>query len=168
VTYPKSFRLLRALVISLWYLPDEIKWRFLLDLQEMKFTWLNSKQRLELDILIASKETCEFYLFETKRYSSNELFGNILGNDLKDLNKELKVSYRRSPKPKKLVRRRGYKDHGARRPDDRWLPKHDFSFTEEQYLLDKKSDHYKSFITRLLSFIENKRQEEVLKEMSEI
>jgi hypothetical protein len=104
------------------------------------------------------------FLYETQRYSSNEIFGNILGNDLKDLNEELKVRRKKYRKPKELVRRRGYKDHGARRPDDRWLPSHDVSFTEEQLLKEKKTDLFISTTNYLLKYLENKRLKEETKE----
>jgi hypothetical protein len=158
ISYPRNFRLIRTLSIIQWYLPEDLHWRIFLDLKEEKFSQFNFKQKVELDILLSSKENCEFFLYETKRYSSSEIFGNILGNDLRELNKTLKISRRRKRKPLKAVRRRGYKDHGTRRPSDRWLPTDDFSLTIEQNSLENFQDHYNSLIKRLLSLIENKRQ----------
>jgi hypothetical protein len=150
---------MRTLSIVQWYLPEDLHWRILLDLQEMEFSQFNFKQKVELNILLSSKENCLFYLYETQRYSSGELFGNILGNDLRELN-QMKILRKRKKIPRKVIRRRGYKDHGTRRPSDQWLPRNDFTLTEEQNLKEKESDHYKSLIKRLLSFIEKKRLEE--------
>lgn len=158
ISYPRNFRLMRTLSIVQWYLPEELHWRILLDLQEENFSQFNFKQKVELNILLSSKENCEFFLFETKRYSSNEIFGNILGNDLRELNQVLKISRKRKRKPLKPIRRRGYKDHGTRRPSDRWLPTDDFTLTVEQNFLENFQDHYNSLIKRLLLFIENKRK----------
>jgi hypothetical protein len=157
IVYPRNFRLLRALAVSQWYFPEELHWRILLDLEEMSFNWLNRKQKLELHILISSRRNCEVYLYETKRYSGSEIFGNILGNDLRDLKKNLKIQRRKPKKPRRPVRRRGYKDHGARRPDDRWLPSNDVSLTEEQVRLEQETDHYTFVIARLLRYLENQR-----------
>lgn len=158
ISYPKNFRLVRTLSIIQWYLPEDLHWRILLDLQEETFSQFNFKQKVELNILLSSKKNCEYFLYETRRYSSSEIFGNILGNDLRELNKTLKITRKKKRKPLKTIRRRGYKDHGTRRPSDRWLPTDDFSLTIEQNSLENFQDHYNSLIKRLLSLIENKRQ----------
>lgn len=157
ISYPRNFRLMRVLSIVQWYFPENLHWRVLLDLQEMGFKHFNRKQRIELNILLSSRKNCEYYLYETKRYSGNEIFGNFLRNDLKDLYREMRISKKVKKYPKRPVRRRGYKDHGARRPDDRWLPSKDFSLTEEQVRLEQETDHYTFVIARLLRYIENQR-----------
>lgn len=135
--YPKDFRLLRALAIIQWYFPEEFHWRIYLDLTEKSHSQLSSKQRIELSLLLSSEDNCKKFLFETKRYSSNEIFGNILKNDMQDLLKNLKIS-RRNLKVKRTQRRRGYNDKGSRKPDWKWLPTQDFSFTEYQNMKERK------------------------------
>jgi hypothetical protein len=109
-----------------------------LDLKEKTFSQLNQKQRIEIQLLLESKEIMEIYLYETKRYTGSEIFGNILGNDLKDLLKYLKLRRNLKSKPKRVQRHRGYRDHGSRRPDHQWLPREDYSFTEYQNLKERK------------------------------
>jgi hypothetical protein len=138
IVYPKDFRLIRSLAILQWYLPDIWHWRIFLDLKEKTFSQLNQKQRIEIQLLLESKEIMEIYLFETKRYTGSEIFGNILGNDLKDLLKFLKLRRNLKSKPKRVQRHRGYRDHGSRRPDHQWLPREDYSFTEYQNLKERK------------------------------
>jgi len=153
-SYPRDYRLLRSLVIFQWYLPMEFHFRIWLDLTEMSFSHLNEKQRIELSILLSSQENCNKYLYETKRYTGNEIFGNILGTDLKELCKKLKVK----KKNYKLVipeRRRGYNDHGSLRPFDRWIPDSDFSLTEQQLLKEKEKYLIQRTIYRTLQTLEN-------------
>lgn len=54
-------------------------------------------------------------------------------------------------KPKRKVRRRGYNDHGSRRPDDRWLESSDRTFTEAQNSIEKKRQDYQDLVDLLIS-----------------
>lgn len=138
INYPLDFAGLRALAICQWSFPENLHWRVLLDLREKTFSQLNDKQVLELCILLSSKEICYFYLYETERYSSREIFGNILGNQLKELLNSLKIKEKVLRSPKKKQRHRGYRDKGSRRPDHQWKESFDFSFIEYQNKLEKK------------------------------
>lgn len=149
LVYPKDFRLLRALSIVQWYLPEEFHYRIWLDLTDMTFSHLNDKQNLELRILLTSKEICQKYLYETNRYTGNEIFGNILNNDLRDLEKILKVK-KRSTKIRKTQRRRGYNDHGSRKPSEKWLPSSDFTFTEYHLRKERKLKLHNQTYSRIL------------------
>ena len=137
IRYPKDFRLLRALAIIQWYFPMEFHWRIYLDLTEASHSQLSSKQRIELSLLLSSEDNCKKFLYETKRYSSNEIFGNILKNDMRDLLRILKIS-RRNSKVRRIQRRRGYNDYGSRKPDCKWLPQSDYSLTEYQNEKERK------------------------------
>lgn len=114
---PLSYRLTRALAISVWFFPEEIKWLYLLDLWDRDFSQFNEKQRIEIQILLSSKEEMLSYLYLTERYSANEIFGNLLGNDQEDLAVRLKVKLEFPKPPQKKVFRRGPKDKGSRRSD---------------------------------------------------
>lgn len=155
VSYPKTFRLMRTLSILLWYFPSASFWFVLSDLKESSFPHFNRKQRLELEILLSSKENMEKYLYETQRYTSNELFGNILGNDAKDLFKTLRVGYYRNKRSRRIIRRRGYQDHGSRKPDEKWLPQFDFSLTEYQNQKERKQYLFILTVQKVVSYLEN-------------
>ena len=148
-SYPRNFRLLRTLCITQWYYPEEFHFRIWLDLTDMSFSHLNEKQILELRILLSSKENMLKYLSETNRYDSNEFFGNIVGNDLRELNRTLKIS-KKAYKLVKTQRRRGYNDHGSRKPSEKWLPDSDFSFTEYQLKKERKLFLQQSTLNRIL------------------
>lgn len=154
IIYPRSFRLMRSLVILQWYLPENLHWRIYLDLQERTFSNYNRKQQIEIAIFLSSKKNMELYLFRTNRYTGGEIFGNILGNDLSDLCKILKISKKRKSSPVYPIRRRGYKDKGAMRPFHSWLPKEDYDLTRIQ--LQKEKDKYlqQKTINFILSLIQ--------------
>lgn len=115
VFYPRDFRLLRALSISFWYFPQNLHFLVKISLEQESFSWLTSKQQLELSLLLSSKENMEKYLFLSERFTGNEIFGNILGNDLKELTCKMKVLWKYYPRPRRKIRRRGPKDKGSRR-----------------------------------------------------
>lgn len=117
VVIPKDYRLTRSLSIALWFFPENLRYLYLLELESRKFTHFNSKQQLEISILLSSKENCVKYLFLTKRYTGSEIFGNLLGNDLMDLCKVLKIQKKNQQRAQKKVFRRGPKDYGSRRSD---------------------------------------------------
>lgn len=117
VYLPRDFRLLRSLSIVLWKFPKEFQILYRLELEKQTFSWLNRKQQLELSILLNSESNCLKYLYLTDRYTSNEIFGNFLGNDLKELLKYLKIKFVRQTRARKKIFRRGPKDKGSRRSD---------------------------------------------------
>lgn len=60
----------------------------------------------------------------------------------------LKVIFPRIPR--RTIRRRGYNDHGSRRPDDKWLESYDSAFVEEQLILEQKRREYEDLVDRLI------------------
>jgi hypothetical protein len=135
VKYPTKYRHIRALSIACWFFPSEVLgWKILFDLQE-KFKYFSLDLEsggidltIELRLILDSKESMLNYL---ACLNTNQLFGNILRQDLLEALNELKL-IRRSTKVQRKVRRRGYNDKGSRRDDSKWLENHDYSFTESQ------------------------------------
>jgi hypothetical protein len=158
VILPKDFNSLRSLAIIHWFIPnDYLFWEFHLSLQEENsVSQLNEKQKLELEILNSSKEICEFYLYETERYSGREIFGNILGNELKESLRKLKIKKNIHRKPKRKIRHRGYRDKGSLRPDHLWIERYDSSFNEYQIKLEKKRYLHQKTTTKLLQLLTEK------------
>jgi hypothetical protein len=142
-----------------------------LDLEESSFSWLNKEQKVQLSILISSKENMEKFLFETNSCTGSEIFGNYLNNDLKDLMKLLNSSREIKvfdlPSVVKPIRRRGYKDKGSRRPAHRWLAKYDFSFTEYQLQLEEEKLLTQQLIQTFLSSL-NSEEFEQFRRLEEI
>jgi hypothetical protein len=151
IRIPRDFRLLRTLVISHWIFPENIKFLYHLRLEEENYSRFNKKQQLEISILLSSKENCYKYLFLTERYTGNEIFGNILGNDLEDLKKETKILFLPMQRARKKVFRRGPKDRGSRRSDstvriieeeekkDVWLREKEIDLRRRRRLLQQTS-----------------------------
>jgi len=153
IVYPRKFKEIQGLIVISYYCPEPLKWRIWLDLNEMSFSHLNEKQRIEIQILLSSKENMLKYLFLTNRYTSHEIFGNILGEGLKTL-KFLRI-YRRSTKIVYRLRKRGYDDKGSLRPKEKWLPDSDYTFTDLQNEKEKRSQLRQSVINAILTSLEN-------------
>jgi hypothetical protein len=155
ISYPRSFRHLRALIAVHWFISDQnLFWRIHLDLEEKSFSWLNKKQKLILSLILASREVCETYFYETRSITGSELFGNVLGTDLKESLRFLKFR-RKKYKLIPVVYRRGYRDKGARKRSDQWLPSFDAFLTESQILKEKEQDLHFKLKQRLQKILEN-------------
>lgn len=153
IIYPKNYRLIRSLCIISWYLPEMLHWRVLLDLSSKTFSHFNRKQQLEIQLLLSSKENMVTYLYRTKRYTGSQLFGNILGNDLRELEETLKFIRKKYRTPQYPIRRRGYKDKGARKLPHQWLPKFDSTLTEIQLKKEKEALLQQKTINRILKLL---------------
>lgn len=159
ISYPKNFRLLRSLSIILWYFPENLHYLTFLSLENETFEWLNEKQKMEISILLSSKENMQKFLFLTERYSGNEIFGNILGNDLKELSKKFKVKRESYPRPKRKIFRRGPKDKGSRRvtslgPDYQKDVQRDVFLQIEEEKLIRRRKLLQNKIRYILKFLE--------------
>lgn len=160
IVLPKDFRLLRALSISLWFFPENLQTLYRLELEKETFSWLNEKQKLELSILLSSKENSEKYLYLTERYTSFEIFGNFLGNDLNDLKERIKILFVRQRKARKKVFRRGPKDKGTRRSDSsvsiiNQEIQRDVWINEKNRKVEKKNFLLQQTLHRILQQMEN-------------
>lgn len=155
--YPRDFRLLRILCIAQWWFPEFLHWRVYLDLLEKReFSWLNRKQRVELNVYLSSKENTLKYLYWTKRYSSCEIFGNFIGQDLKSLLTSLKIKKEQKGPVQRKIRRRGYQDHGSRKPDHEWLESFDSTFTENQLKIEEERNLTHRITIRILVALSEK------------
>jgi hypothetical protein len=78
-------------------------------------------------------------LWLSENYHERRFFGNLVPQWRKTLEnlKPLQVHER---KPKRVQRKRGYQDHGTLRPSERWTEKYDWSFTEEQNLIEEQRE----------------------------
>jgi len=64
---------------------------------------------------------------------------------------KLQFRYINFHKPRRPVRRKGYKDHGTLRPEDRWLVKHDVSFIYKQfYQIEAKREDYQDQVAKII------------------
>lgn len=148
---PRNFKETEGLIIVLYYLPETLRWRLWLDLKERSFSNFNEKQKLEIKLMLSSKEEALSFLYLTQRYSSHEIFGNVIKTGLNTL-RNLQVS-RISTVVKTVQRKRGYDDKGSLRPKEKWLPNFDISFTDCQNEKEKKLDHLHKKIDRIKKYL---------------
>lgn len=124
--------IIRLAIVS-WYLPEEPQFVLRMDLEE-KINTLSLEDKFLCEQFLSSKAEMLIFLIETKLWHTRDFFGNLL-KDLDESEKHLQV-YHRSNKVEKPQRKRGYHDHGSRVLDHKWLPKEDWSLTQEQNLIE--------------------------------
>lgn len=165
VSIPKDFRRVRALSISVWFFPENVRWLYLIEMENCTFTQFNRKQRIEIKLLLSSQENCVKYLYLTQRYTASELFGNLIGNDFKDLSQVLRLRFVKQTRAKKKVFRRGPKDKGSRRSDPsariiEFEEKRDAWLNEQETLYQKNELLLQQTVHRILKVLENFFEEE--------
>lgn len=149
---PRKFYQVRGLCILHHYEPNEaLRWRLRLDLEE-KIKQFDLRKQKELYLLLHSKNTCLKFLYRTNKYTSHEIFGNILKQGYEALSSIKLV--KKSTKVVQPQRRRGYNDKGSLRPTEKWLESFDYSFTEEQNNKEKTLKLHKKTLTRLTKYLE--------------
>lgn len=125
------------MLIGITYYMDDTELRELvrLDLQERVLTKYG-KDSVTLAVIMFSSHQFLLWLLETNRWHSRDFFGNVV----RDFRKVLKTVHfnRKRTRVRKLVRKRGYRDHGSLRPSEKWLEKYDCSLTELQLMIEQE------------------------------
>jgi hypothetical protein len=142
----KESETILALLFLSWYLPEEIG--VLLRLEIEGKGNFNKRNNILKRIFIHSKENSLNFLYLSQGMHSREFFGNFLRKGLKEL-ENLKFLRKKTKKIFKGDRKRGYQDHGSRRPDSKWLPSSDYSFTELQNKKEKEEIKFNKLIDRI-------------------
>lgn len=89
------------------------------------------------------KSCCTYLLMNLMEVHPRVLFGSILEpSRVERVIKTTKLRWITPRKPKRVIRHRGYRDHGTLRPSDRWLETADYSFTEEQNQKEERQQEY--------------------------
>jgi hypothetical protein len=143
----RKFRELQSLVTLSYYIKDEYGVLLRVDLEEA-LSHLAYPQAVELASMLSSKE--EMLLYLVTNLSDDDFFGNFLPR-VKEVTGSLKFLTLYPRRAKREVRHRGYRDHGSCRPESKWIPTTDWSFTEQQNRIEAK----KAFEGRVLSGIVN-------------
>lgn len=128
-----------------WYIPENHGFILREDLRETT-KYLNDIDRELVNLLLESKAQTLVWLIETSLWHERDFFGNIL--KFNRAQHFLRVR-RESKKLRKLVRKRGYHDHGSRVADHKWKPRHDYFLTKKHYEIES----YKSRIADTRDFI---------------
>lgn len=156
----KSEELL-ALTFLSWFLPETIGYLLRFELENY-VKLFNDKDLILFRILSESKRVALTFLLHSKKWHSRDFYGNFLRKGLEALEAIRPRLKKRGP-IKKAIRKRGYNDHGSRRPDSKWLPSFDYSFTEAQNEKEKKETYQDKVYHRVLGILERKlREDDVL------
>ena len=112
------------LAVFAWFVPDELKYLIFFELEEI---W-GGEEREVLAVLEQSKLTALGYLLVSERWNDYDFWGNVLTTkSVKRLfSKFPKKLWRMKQKPKRLIRRRGYRDKGSQRPSHEPEPIYDY------------------------------------------
>lgn len=111
-----------ALIVN--HLDPLLKFQIILELEEKCFqhSYEGQWEKVNSLIQLSSDEDKFTYLLEIEEISTRELFGNYQKLVTKSL-KNIIFNDRRKQKVKRPQRKRGYNDHGSRRPEHKWLPR---------------------------------------------
>lgn len=140
-----------GLAYGSWILPLELSIMLRLDLLEY-IKRLSLDDRFIVETILDSKSAAEGWLLDTNLWHTRDFFGNILPQWAKTLNR---LSFRPvSKKLKRPQRKRGYHDHGTLAPSHTWLPKSDWSLTEEQNEIEEKRTIFQDTLNFLKGWFE--------------
>jgi hypothetical protein len=123
----RRYQELSALAIFSWYFDTGVLLRE--DIMSKHLPW---KQKVTLGLLCSSKESMLEYM---TTYSDRELFGNVIPR-VESCARKVRFLTLLPQRAKKVLRHRGYRDHGSCRPQSHWLETRDWTFTEVQNRLE--------------------------------
>lgn len=150
---PNKFHEIRGLCIIWDSLPETISFEVYLLLLE-KIKKFDIKKQFELNILIEPEIRLK-YLYLTKRYSSYEVFGNLIFDSIRSLS-FIKI-IQKSTLVRKPQRKRGYDDKGTLRSYDiwshNWKPSFDWSLTALQNKYERKHKLQEKHQSSLIKFL---------------
>ena len=133
ISFTKKIRYERAVLlaaIASWYLGDFGK-LLRVNLEEFNLHHCVSK-KTEIALCLSSKAAM---LEVLSSLTPRSFYGNQLP-DIINLAKNLYLHWQNPQRARRLVRRRGYRDHGTLIPRERWKPRNDWSLTELQSTIE--------------------------------
>lgn len=86
-----------------------------------------------------------------KKMSTRKLFGTILNPErIRKVLRKTHLRWIKHPRPRRIIRHRGYRDHGSLRPSHLWIENYDYSFTEEQNLKEELVNEYFDLVASIV------------------
>lgn len=135
-----------ALALLSWYLDAESKALLQLELENLHLA--QPEEDLTLQCLLHSAEDAIAWI---STYSDREIFGTWLPR-IKDVAQYTDL-YRVSPsKARRVIRRRGYRDHGTIRLNSDWLPSEDYDLNLLMQELEAKGDRRDAAISSIREY----------------
>jgi len=137
-----------VLSILSWYIPPEIGVLVRFSIEELV---RNNSDLLKVRLLLSSKAETILYLLETSIWHTRDFFGNVwTRKEILRALRSVSTTHKTRKRPKREVRKRGYKDHGTLRENHEihnlWLS------TDEQLRIDKDRQSNEDTIDLLKGF----------------
>jgi glycogen debranching enzyme len=145
---------LKSLALICHYLPSTLKF-FLQEAIEYRNKY---ERNSDISLILASKAFAELYF--SRHLSERDFYGNWKKR-IEHLLAGFKVKLLLPKTAVEPVRRRGYRDHGGLRPEDRWQESHDWSLTQMQNALEQDREFIEACFQwniSVLSSIEERRE----------
>lgn len=149
---PKKWKQYLRLLMVHWYLPDESFALVHLELEELenKFGTENS---IIAHIMLSSEPEMLIYILESNVFNNERALFGFINEPFRF--QDYYFYLFRPRRARRLVRRRGYKDHGSRRlPHEQHEAKYDYSFTELQNQIEEERQSTSDFKALFRGFIE--------------
>jgi hypothetical protein len=89
----------------------------------------------------------------SRELSERDFFGNFLPA-LEYTARGTHFIWSRPQRPRRKIRRRGYRDHGSAVPSERWKPRHDWTLTELQNSIEHRRKSAQDHIDFLCGFLD--------------
>lgn len=149
---PYDLKGILALSIGSWWVPKELGFLIREDIREKRLKRFNLEDQFLIEICLTRRAYCLNFLNETRIWHSRDFFGNFTEEIMKRLNR---LRFRRiDTKVVHPERKRGYDDHGSRVEDSRWLPKSDWSLTDQQNAIEEQRKSQEDTLNFTLGFLE--------------
>jgi hypothetical protein len=110
----------------------------------------------ELNALAIVTQSKLIFLYIVLNYSKCRKLSNFYSAVLTDerinsVLSKIRFQYESHRKARRLIRHKGYRDHGTLRPETRWTETKDFSFDEEQNEIERQRQIYQDTIRSILT-----------------
>lgn len=129
---------LRLVIVS-WYLPEEVRALCQVYLEDKILKFGKDKASVVLTLL-SSKPEMKLFIGESNLFKGTRHFFGFIQQET-DWSK-YRFHFVNPKKPKNKVRKKGYQDHGSRRPDHKWLPKTDYTLDQLQLEIEQDRKFY--------------------------
>lgn len=155
LSFGKSYYDLLCLLTLICYQPDyfgEFRCYLLYEIEDyleknLLFPELRALARLYESKLVFIHVILKY----SKAKNIRSLYSSTLTEErINSVLSKLHFRYLSTKKPRRLVRHKGYRDHGTLRPQHRWLPSSDYHLTEEQVEIEAQRAQYHDTVHLIL------------------
>lgn len=126
---PKKWNEYLYLILISWYLPEEYRALCQVYLHGYKNKFGTDKVSVVLTLLNSEPEMI-LYIGECTLFKDTRHLFGFLGQPIEF--GKYQFYFQTPKKPRKMIRKKGYQDHGSRRPDHKWQESRDYTLTELQ------------------------------------